>query len=110
MICGFSIVKVILKTQIMQKIIQVKALENYRLGLTFADGTRGVADLSDLAGKGVFELWNNYDEFKKVKIGESGELVWGKQIDLCPDSLYLKVTGKTPEDLFPALKRVFVHA
>jgi len=28
----------------------------------------------------------------------------GEDIDLCPDALYLRLTGKTPEDLFPALK------
>jgi hypothetical protein len=40
----------------------------------------------------------------------AGELGWGDQIDLCPDALYLKVTGKTPEDLFPALRHVPTRA
>jgi hypothetical protein len=25
------------------------------------------------------------------------------EIDLCPDSLYLKVTGRKPEEIFPSL-------
>ncbi len=41
----------------MHKVTQVKALEDYRLELTFADGTHGTVDLSDLARKGVFALW-----------------------------------------------------
>ena len=94
----------------MQKIIKVDVLEHYRLDLTFTDGTRGTADLSDLAGSGVFKLWDNYNEFQKVKIGATGELVWGEQIDLCPDALYLRVTGKTAEDLFPGLKHVLIYA
>lgn len=94
----------------MRKIINVKVLKGYQLDLTFADGTRGIADLSDLAGKGVFALWNVYDEFRKVQIGETGELVWGNHVDLCPDALYLKITGKSPEDVFPGLKRNLVHA
>jgi hypothetical protein len=61
-------------------------------------------DLSALAGKGVFSCWNDYDFFNKVSIGSSGELVWGNDVDLCPDSLYLQITGKRPEDIFPALK------
>ena len=73
--------------------------------LTFEDGTRGVADLHELVGSGVFALWNDYGAFQNVKIGDSGELVWSDMVDLCPDSLYLQVTGKSPEDVFPSLKR-----
>jgi hypothetical protein len=94
----------------MAKISQVKVLQGYRLELAFDDGARGVADLSDLAGKGVFSIWSDRRVFEKVQIGEFGELIWGDQIDLCPDALYLKVTGKKPEDVFPALRRKFVHA
>jgi len=94
----------------MHKVIKINVMENYCLDLTFADGTRGTVDLSDLAGSGVFKLWNNYEKFKMVKIGDAGELVWGEQIDLCPDSLYMRVTGKTAEDIFPGLKHVLVYA
>jgi hypothetical protein len=31
-------------------------------------------------------------------------------MDLCPDALYLKVTSKKPEDLFPALRNLPDHA
>ena len=94
----------------MQRITKVEPGEEYRLDLTFADGTRGVVDLSDLAGRGVFALWNDYAEFRKVRIGETGELVWADRIDLCADALYMKVTGKRPEDVFPALQRELTHA
>jgi len=87
------------------KITNVQVLEGYCLELTFDDGVSGTADLSDLAGKGVFALWFEPGGFQSVRIGSSGELVWGDQIDLCPDALYLKVTGKRPEDVFPALRR-----
>ncbi len=89
----------------MQKIINVKVLDNYKVDLEYDDGRQGIADLSNLAGKGVFSLWNDYDAFRKVKIGSSGELVWSDQVDLCPDSLYLKITNQKPEDLFPNLKQ-----
>jgi hypothetical protein len=48
-------------------------------------------------------LWRNPHIFEQVQIGSFGELVWLDKIDLCPDSLYLKVTGKKPEDVFPTL-------
>ena len=94
----------------MNRIAKVEPLQDYRLDVSFVDGTRGVVDLSDLAGRGVFALWNDYAEFRKVRIGDAGELVWSDKIDLCPDSLYLKVTGKRPEEVFPALQHEPVHA
>ena len=84
---------------------KVKALENHRLELEFDDGTRGIADVSHLVGKGVFEDWKDPEHFRQVSIGDSGELTWPSGQDLCPDALYLRVTGKRPEDLYPALSR-----
>ena len=94
----------------MYRITNVKVLEGYNIRLKYADGVEGTVNLSRLVGKGVFSLWNNYDEFKKVSIGSSGELLWGSEVDLCPDSLYLEITGKKPEEIFPNLKREIIHA
>lgn len=94
----------------MYKITQVESLKNYNLRLKFADGTAGTVDLTDLVGKGVFALWNDYGAFENVSVGESGQLRWGDEVDLCPDWLYLRLTGKQPEDIFPNLKRGIVHA
>jgi hypothetical protein len=88
----------------MRKITEVRVLARYQLELVFDDGTRGTVDLSELVGKGVFGPWRDYSAFQRVRIGSSGELVWDDQVDLCPDALYVKVTGKTPEDVFPALR------
>ena len=94
----------------MRKISKVKALQGNRLELEFDDGVSGTVDLSDLVGKGVFALWCDRRAFEQVRVGSSGELVWGDQIDLCPGALYLKLTGKKPEDVFPALRQEPAHA
>ena len=94
----------------MRRISKVKVLPEYRLELNFDDGVSGSVDLSDAVGKGVFALWRDPLAFDQVRIGSSGELVWGDRIDLCPDALYLKVTGKKPEDIFPALRNQPAHA
>lgn len=94
----------------MYKIIEVKALSDYNVWVKFYDGTEGTVNLSYLAGKGVFSLWNNYEEFKKVAIGSSGELLWGDTVDVCPDTLYMKVSGKEIQELFPGIKHGAVHA
>jgi len=79
-------------------------LQGYRLALTFDDGTAGTVDLSSLVGKGAFACWNDPAAFAQVRVGSSGELLWGDRVDLCPDALYLKITGKQPEEVFPALR------
>ena len=94
----------------MRKIFKVKALQEYRLKLEFDDGVSGTVDLSDLVGKGVFALWSDHRAFEQVRVGSSGELAWSDKIDLCPDALYLKLTGKKPEDIFPALRHEPSHA
>jgi hypothetical protein len=94
----------------MHKIVKVTILKDYKVNLEFADGRQGVADLSHLVGKGVFALWNDYEAFRNITIGSSGELLWSDRVDLCPDALYLKITGQKPEDLFPNLKRKVVYA
>lgn len=94
----------------MKKLIEVKPLEDYNISVKYSDGIEGIVDLSNFVGKGVFKIWESYSEFQKVSIGESGELNWNDSIDICSDSIYLKVTGKNPEDIFPSLKKNFEHA
>ena len=94
----------------MRRIIKVKALSGYRLELEFDDGVSGTVDVSEAVGKGVFAVWRDPQAFERVRIGSSGELDWDAQVDLCPDALYLKVTGKKPEDMFPSLRDQPTHA
>ena len=94
----------------MNRIELVTPLDNYKIYLEFADGTTGIVDLSEYAGKGVFALWNDYTLFKQVEIGSSGELVWGDIADLCADALYMKLKKIRPEEIFPNLRREFVNA
>jgi Protein of unknown function (DUF2442) len=90
--------------------IKVKPLEHYRLWLQYSDGVEGVVDLSDLAGHGVFAIWNDYAAFEQVYIGPSGEIAWSDQVDMCPDAMYLRLTGKRPEDIFPKLRELIEYA
>jgi hypothetical protein len=94
----------------MRKVSKVKPMQGYCVELEFDNGVRGIVDLSSLAGKGVFAFWHNPGVFEQVRIGSFGELAWGDQADLCPDSLYFKLTGKKPAEVFPALGQEPVHA
>ena len=84
--------------------VEIAALPNYKLHVRYADGVEGNVDLSHLVGKGVFALWKDPRAFENVSIGPSGEIRWSDQVDLCADALYLEITGKSPEDVFPNLK------
>ena len=85
-------------------LIDVKPLENFCLHVKYSDGVEGMVDLSEFAGKGVFVLWNDYNQFRKVTIGSSGELVWNENVDMDGLGLYLRLTGKKPEDVLPKLQ------
>ena len=88
------------------KPVEVEALTNFRIWLRYEDGTEGTIDLSDVAGRGVFTAWNDPAFFRSVRLGSHGAIEWGADIDICPDAMYLRLTGKSPEDVFPALKSV----
>jgi hypothetical protein len=83
--------------------VEVKALPNYRLWLRYTDGVTGEVDLSHLAGHGVFALWNEPGEFERVHVGSLGSVAWTEEIEICPDTLYMEITGKRPEEVFPSL-------
>ena len=94
----------------MFKPIEVKALENYRLFIRFSDGVEGEVDLSGLVGKGVFKLWNDYRRFEQVCVGSSGEIAWSDQVDMDSINMYLNITGKKVEDVFPKLREMTERA
>ncbi|MGB9179417.1 MAG: DUF2442 domain-containing protein [Pyrinomonadaceae bacterium] len=95
----------------MIKVLEARVLDSFRLYVKFSDGTEGEIDLSALAGQGVFAAWNEPALFERVQIGSSGRsLEWGEQIDLSADSLYLSLTGKTVQELFPKLATEGVRA
>ena len=94
----------------MFRVVEVKPLPEFKLHLRYSDGVEGVVDLSHLVGKGVFRTWDRAGAFEKVAIGSSGEVRWGDDVDLCPDALYMQLTGKSPDEVFPNLKKAPIDA
>jgi hypothetical protein len=94
----------------MFKPVEVKPLADYKIWIRYADGVEGEVDLSYLAGRGVFSSWRDYTAFQRVHLGPSGEIAWSDEVELCPDSIYLRLTGKTPEEVLPNLARMQVGA
>jgi hypothetical protein len=94
----------------MVKPVEVRAEEDYRLWLRYEDGSEGTVDLSDLAGRGVLATWTDPTVFEAVQISESGAIEWPGGLDLCGDALYMRLTGKSPEEVFPTLRAEGVDA
>ena len=92
------------------KLIEISPRDGYRLWLRYDDGASGEVDLSSYAGRGVFAAWLQPGVFEEVTLAAAGHPEWPGQIDLCPDALYMKLTGKSPMEVFPALNQPLVHA
>lgn len=94
----------------MPKPTDVKALPNFRIWLRYDNGVAGEVDLADIAGRGVLGAWNDRAFFEQVRVGSGGAIEWGNGLDLCPDAMYLRLTGQSPEELFPQLKPAHADA
>jgi hypothetical protein len=94
----------------MFKPVAVQPLPDHKLRLWYEDGIEGIVDLSHLAGQGVFALWNDPESFQNVSIGPSGQIRWSEEVELCPDALYLEISGKSAEEVFPSLRGTPLHA
>lgn len=84
----------------MPQVEEVQPESNYRLKLRFVDGSEGVLDLSDKVGHGVYADWTDKDIFESVRVTDSGNITWPNDVDMCADSLYLKITDKSPAEIF----------
>ena len=74
------------------KPIFVCALDNFRITINFSDWISGIVDLSHLAGKGVFDIWENDDNFSNVYINtETDAIAWNKDLEICPNNLFQQI-------------------
>ncbi len=94
----------------MKRPVSVQALPDYRIHLKYDDGMEGDIDLAEFVGKGPFVDWNDPAFFKRVEIGPHREIRWSDEIELCPDALYMQITGMTPAQYFAQASQETVHA
>ena len=79
------------------RVTQVRYLGDYRLELSFTDGTKGELDFRGrIVGRGgVFAALEDVAFFRQVRVdAEAGTIAWPNDVDLCPDVLCSLVTGK----------------
>jgi hypothetical protein len=67
----------------------VEVIGNYRLRLTFEDGTVGDVDFHARDWRGVFEPLRDPDYFARVQVDpELGTIAWPDGADMAPEPLY----------------------
>jgi len=86
------------------RLLELAARPPNRLWLRYADGTAGEVDLHDLVGRGVFAPLADPRVFAAATIGDASQVHWSPDLELCSDSLYLRLTGLSPKEAFPRLR------
>jgi hypothetical protein len=76
------------------RVVEVLALENYKLLLTFNNKEKRIFDASKLLGFKAFKPLNNIEFFKSVSV-KYGTVAWANDIDYCPDTLYAESSPYT---------------
>lgn len=70
-------------------VIGVEISGEYRLRLTFDDGTIGEVDFTGREWRGVFEPLRDPDYFARVTVdAEAGTVTWPNGADMAPEPLY----------------------
>jgi hypothetical protein len=70
-------------------ITAVEVIGDYRLRLTFADGTVGDVDFAGREWHGVFEPLGDPAYFARVAVDpEAGTITWPNGTDMAPEPLY----------------------
>ena len=90
--------------------IAIEPRKGYRIWLRYEDGVEGQIDLSGVPRDGIFEAWNDPSFFENVYISEFDSVAWSDDLELCPNALYMELTGKSVEDLMPSVKALSTRA
>ena len=86
--------------------VEVEPRGEYRIWIRYSDGASGELDLSDLAGRGVFAVWADGSSFESVHLSPAGGIAWHGDLELCPDAVYMRLTGKATEEVIPGIRSV----
>lgn len=85
----------------MYDIIKAKYIKDYLIELHFSDNSSGIVDFSGYKNKsGLFKSFSDIDYFRNFKLDEElCTITWENGLDIAPDTLYIKATGKYPQGL-----------
>ena len=71
----------------MNKIKNIRYLENYILEITFIDDFKKVVDFKQFIKGGISDNLSDLEYFRRVEIDEFGGIAWENGFDFCPNYL-----------------------
>jgi hypothetical protein len=77
-------------------VVDVTALPDYTISVTFSDGVAGFVHLSGIINSdkaGVFAALRDDAVFKKVYL-EHGAVTWPGELDIAPDAMYDEIKAR----------------
>ncbi len=79
-------------------ITEAKYIKDYMVEVSFNNGRKGVANLSDALKGPVFESLKNKSNFSSFTVDEELEtIVWSNGADLAPEYVYFQAFKNEPE-------------
>lgn len=86
-------------------ITDAKYLTDYKVEVTFNNGRKGIADLSEALKGTMFEPLKNKSEFSRLVVDkELDTIVWSNGADLAPEYVYFQAF-KNEAELQPQFKQ-----
>lgn len=84
----------------MNRVVRVKANDDYSLDVKFDDGTLKRFDAKPYLEHGIFKELRDLDYFKKVRVA-FGTVQWPNEQDISPETLYMDgITIDDPDSSF----------
>jgi hypothetical protein len=81
-------------------ILEAKYITGYKISLKFNTGETGEVDLQDIVYKyPIAEPLRNCEIFSRFYLDSWPTLAWDCGFDVAPESLYLRATGKSLQEL-----------
>ena len=71
----------------MEKVIEIKALDNFEIWVLFADNYSAKINIRPFITTGISLKLLDIDFFQKVRIDEFDGIVWENGFDFCPNYL-----------------------
>lgn len=83
------------------KVVKARASGRYLVWVEYENGEAGMADLTDLAESPSFRSWKDERFFETVR-PDGDTLAWGDgEVDIAPETVYMRVTGVDLDKVFP---------
>ncbi len=80
------------------KVVNVKALDGYKIEVVFNDGVTGIVDLNDLVQKGIFRQLKDENAFRNVYTNGLS-IAWSEELEIDAAHIYAQLLNADPAQL-----------